>query len=89
MGTPNHLLPISDASAREIDIVPTWRYADCYPRAMEVMQKSQGGKSALSGLITHRFNGLDSVPVAMQTACRPEDEEGEMVVKVVVNFDGE
>lgn len=90
MGTPNHLLPISEASAREIDIIPTWRYADCYPLAMEIMQESKkgDGRGGLGELITHRFEGLERVPEAMRTACRPVDEEGKMVVKVVVTNNG-
>ncbi|KAK5693814.1 hypothetical protein LTR17_025017 [Elasticomyces elasticus] len=88
MGTPNLLLPLSEASAREIDIVPTWRYADCYATAAEIILESKGGGSLpdLSQLITHRFEGLEQVPTAMRTACTTQDADGAMVVKVALNL---
>lgn len=88
MGTPNHLLPISDAIAREVDIVPVWRYADCYPRAIQIMQQSKNDESvpSISKMLTHRFSGLESVSKALECACRSEDDAGNMVIKVVVNL---
>lgn len=88
MGTPNHLLPISDASAREIDIIPVWRYANCYPAAIEIMQKSKEDSNVPNvGLIlTLRFEGLRAVPSALECACRSTDDMGNMVIKVVVNI---
>jgi L-iditol 2-dehydrogenase len=87
MGTPNVVMPIAEASAREIDIVPTWRYANCYPQALQVLvdegRKTTG--SRLSKLITHRFDGIDKVPEALRTAGLTADSEGRMVVKVAVN----
>jgi hypothetical protein len=38
MGTLIHTLPIAEASSREIDITPTWRYANCYPQSIEIME---------------------------------------------------
>ncbi|KAI4718139.1 alcohol dehydrogenase [Aureobasidium sp. EXF-10727] len=88
MGTPNHLLPISDASAREVDIIPVWRYANCYPAAIEIMQKSKEDSNVPNvGLIlTHRYEGLSAVPSALECACRSRDDMGNMVIKVVVNI---
>jgi L-iditol 2-dehydrogenase len=90
MGTPNHLIPISEASAREVDIIPVWRYANCYPRAIEIMQRSRDDSSVpdLRQMLTHRFTGLESVPVALECACRSVDDSGNMVIKVVVNIEG-
>jgi L-iditol 2-dehydrogenase len=86
MGTPNIMLPISEASAREIDLIPTWRYAGCYPQAMELMEacRKSSTMSSLTKLITHRFDGIESVPAALRTACLSMDSELNMVVKVAV-----
>lgn len=91
MGTPNHLLPISEASAREVDIIPVWRYANCYPRAIEIMQKSRDDDEVpdIRQMLTHRFYGLDSVPAALECACRSLDDSGNMVIKVVANINDE
>ncbi|QKX54419.1 uncharacterized protein TRUGW13939_01505 [Talaromyces rugulosus] len=88
MGTPNHTLPISEVSAKEIDLIPTWRYADAYPRAIEVATESVTGKTLpdVGKLVTHRYVGLESIPEAFQTAGKTQDEKGELVVKTIVNF---
>ena len=86
MGTPNIVLPISEASAREIDLLPTWRYAGCYPQALQILEACRQSLqiSGLAKLITHRFNGIDSVPSALQMACTSVDVDQNMVVKVAV-----
>ena len=80
------MLPISDASAREIDLIPTWRYAGCYPQALELMEacRESSTMSGLASLITHRFEGIESVPAALRMACRSIDEEQNMIGKVAV-----
>lgn len=91
MGTPNHVLPISEASAREIDLIPTWRYADCYPEAIQLMILARNGDSRvpdITKLITHRFDGLDNVPEAFKTASKTRDQDGRLVIKVAVNMIG-
>ena len=89
MGTPNLTLPVSDASAREIDIVPTWRYANSYRPALKIVAASKSDQSLpqLADMITHRFNGVERVADALDTAGSSKDEEGRPVVKVVVNND--
>ena len=86
MGTPNVVLPISEASAREIDLVPTWRYAGCYPEALHILEayRENPALPGLAKLITHRFEGIDSVPAALRTACSSVDAEQNMVLKVAV-----
>lgn len=88
MGTPNLMLPVSEASAREIDLIPTWRYADCYPEAIELMIKSKdimSGLPKLSKIITHRFDGLENVLQAFNAARGTRDAEDNLVIKVAVN----
>lgn len=93
MGTPNHTLPISDASAREISLIPTWRYANAYPRAIEIAAASTTGSPFnqvilpdISKLITHRYAGLESIQDAFKTAGQTSDSQGKLVVKTVINF---
>ncbi len=91
MGIPNHTLPISDLSARGINLVSTWRYADAYPRAIEIARASVT-KSPIAGntlptisqMITHRFRGLDRVQEALEIAGKTRDVDGGLVVKTVV-----
>lgn len=89
MGTPNVTLPVSVASTKEVDVVPIWRYANCYAQAMEIVAATKGDKSLpqLERMITHRFSGIDNVREALQTACLGHDSGGKMVVKVVLTND--
>ncbi|THY85316.1 alcohol dehydrogenase [Aureobasidium pullulans] len=91
MGTPNLLLPISDASAREVDIIAVWRYANCYPEAIDIMGKSKSDPMMpdIGQMITHRFHGLENVHQALTCASKSRDEDGNMVIKVVVNVNEE
>ncbi|KAJ9613253.1 hypothetical protein H2200_003195 [Cladophialophora chaetospira] len=87
MGTPNHTLPLSEAGSREIDLMPTWRYAHCYEEAMEVLYAGMKdfSKPDIRKLITHRFNGLETLPEAFALAGSPQDSKGKLVIKVAVN----
>ncbi len=86
MGTPNHTLPISDASAREIDLIPTWRYANCYPSAITMMERAAIDEALpdLRTMITHVFRGLESVPQAFEMASKSRDMDGKLVIKTVI-----
>jgi L-iditol 2-dehydrogenase len=87
MGTPNHTLPVSEIGAREIDLMPTWRYADCYGEAMNMMSAIANGSFIpdVRKLITHRFDGLERLSEAFQVAGSPQDSDGNLTIKVVVN----
>lgn len=86
MGTPNHNLPLSEAGAREIDLVPIWRYSNCYGEAIQLMSQAVQGtfQPDIRKLITHHIDSLDGVPEAFALARRPRDSDGRLVVKVVV-----
>lgn len=96
MGTPDHTLPISDVSAREISLIPTWRYAGAYPWAIEIAKASASG-STLNGvhlpsigkLVTHRFSGLDSIQDAFDHAQKTKDDKGRLIIKVAVEMNKE
>lgn len=94
LGTPNVTIPISEATAREISIVPTWRYAkSCYLEAIKIAESSVSASPRdgrmlpdISQLITHRFHGLGAIETAFEAACSTSDVDGRLVVKTVVNF---
>ena len=86
MGTPVMTLPISAAALREVDLVGVFRYADTYPRAITLLQSEEGPRLPdLSSIVTHRFKGMDQIPEAFAMAGRVKDDEGELVLKVVVD----
>ncbi|KAI1213735.1 GroES-like protein [Annulohypoxylon truncatum] len=93
LGVPNHVLPISEATPREITLIPSWRYANAYPKAIEIAAASVSGSPVggaklpdIRKLITHRFNGLDTVEEAFKTAGKTTDSNGTLVVKTTINF---
>ena len=87
MGTPKYMLPISECSSREVDLMPTWRYAGSYEEAINIMSCAIDGdfRPDIRRLITHHFSGLRNVEEAFAVAARPQDSEGKMVIKVVLN----
>lgn len=88
MGTATQTWPISEITDREIDIVSVWRYAFCYPQAIEIMDAvaRQDVAPDVRKLITHRFKGLDSIPEAFETAANTKDANSHLVIKTVVNL---
>lgn len=84
MGNPIQTLPLSAAALREVDILGTFRYADAYPEAIELVSSQTSQLPDLEKLITHRFRGLDRVEVAFEMAARAKDGDGRLVLKVVV-----
>ncbi|KAI1262914.1 alcohol dehydrogenase [Xylariaceae sp. FL1019] len=94
LGVPNHVIPISEMMKGEVSLVPSWRYAHTYPRAIEIAKASVAGEELdgiklpdIRKLITHRFTGIDSVEDAMKTAGKTSDDKGLLVVKTVINLE--
>ncbi|KAF5857225.1 hypothetical protein ETB97_006067 [Aspergillus alliaceus] len=88
MGTAIQTWPVAELTGREINVVSVWRYVNCYPRAIEIMNavKSHALKPDVTKLITHRYSGLESVPHAYDTASKTRDAESKLVIKTVVNL---
>ncbi|KAK4177541.1 chaperonin 10-like protein [Triangularia setosa] len=87
MGNPVQTLPISAASIREVDLIGVFRYANAYLRVIELL--ADGLRSKLPGLnhlITQRFTGIESIPKAFEMAGRVKDDDGNLVIKVLVNM---
>ncbi|KAK3337526.1 chaperonin 10-like protein [Cercophora scortea] len=86
MGNPIQTLPISAASLREVDLVGVFRYANTYPRVIELLAKDPLLATMAAKLITQRFSGMDSIPQAFGMAGKVKDEEGNLVLKVMVDM---
>ncbi|KAF2263210.1 GroES-like protein [Lojkania enalia] len=85
MGTPIQNLPISAAALREVDLVGVFRYANTYPTGIEVVSKKGPDYPDFSKLVTHRFKGLESVIEAFEMAAKTKDDNGKLVIKVVLD----
>lgn len=84
MGNPIQTIPISAAALREVDIRGTFRYANTYPTAIELATSQNSGLPDLARIITHRYHGLSEVKRAFEMAGETHDEEGNIVLKVLV-----
>ncbi|KAH9821375.1 putative sorbitol dehydrogenase [Teratosphaeria destructans] len=91
MGHPIQTLPLGAAALREVDIVGVFRYADTYQESIEIVQqaaKSPDGPD-FTKLVTHRFSGLQEAPKAFEMAGKTKDEDGKLVLKVVIDSLGD
>ncbi|KAH6660452.1 chaperonin 10-like protein [Truncatella angustata] len=89
MGTPIQMLPMSAAHLREIDILGIFRYANTYPTGIRLLcsQSRPGAGHSLPNLdemVTHRFKGLGAAKGAFELASRTVDDDGNLVLKVVI-----
>lgn len=89
MGSPIQTLPLSAALLREVDIVGTYRYANTYPNAIGLVANNNPLMPDLEKLVTHRFHGLECAPMAFDMAAKASDEQGNLVLKVVIKTDEE
>lgn len=86
MGNPVQTLPVSAASLREVDLVGVFRYANTYPRAIELLGSGNPLLPDLTKLVTHRFSGLDNIPKAFDMAARVKDDDGKLILKAMVDM---
>ncbi|GAM85198.1 hypothetical protein ANO11243_032020 [Dothideomycetidae sp. 11243] len=84
MGNPIQTLALSAAALREVDLVGVFRYADTYPDAIGLVSRRAPGDPAFASLVTHTVRGLDKVEQAFETASKPSDAQGRLVMKVVL-----
>ena len=85
MGHPIQTLPLAAAALREVDIVGVFRYANTYAESIELVQQSMKSGADLTKLVTHRFKGLEDAPKAFDMAGKTKDEDGKLVIKVVID----
>ena len=85
MGTPVQTLPVSAAALREVDLLGVFRYARTYEYGLGLLADRAGcGMPDVSRLATHRFKGLGRAADAFAAAGRPTDNEGNVVLKVII-----
>lgn len=84
MGTSNALIPISNAATREVDIIGSFRYADTYKEALELL--ASNSIPPIMDLVTHRvpFN-VDAVKKAFEAMAKGKDEKGQLVIKIIID----
>lgn len=93
MGTPIQTLPLSAAHLREVDILGIFRYANTYQTGIRLLCSQARGTWGASGgyqfpslddMVTHRFQGLEAAQGAFELASRTMDDNGNLVIKVVI-----
>ena len=88
MGTPTQTLPLGAAALREVDIVGVFRYANCYPAAIELFANGLLD-GIVEALVTHRVpleDGEKAFRLAANAA-RAGEDEGRVAVKVIITSD--
>lgn len=75
------MLPLSAAAVREVDIHGSFRYANTYPAALELL--GSGKLPNIEKLISHRIPLEDSAK-AFELLARGKDEDGRVVIKVMI-----
>ncbi|KAL7627586.1 hypothetical protein AAE478_001779 [Parahypoxylon ruwenzoriense] len=89
MGTPIQTLPMSAAHLREVDILGIFRYANTYATGIRLVSAQGCGGAgfalpSLDDMVTHRFKGLGSAKHAFELASKTVDDQGKLVLKVVI-----
>jgi L-iditol 2-dehydrogenase len=89
MGTPIQTVPLSVAHLKEIDILGIFRYANTYATGIRLLcAQGYGGLGSilpsLDDMVTHRFKGLAAAKDAFELAGRTMDDDGNLVLKVVI-----
>jgi L-iditol 2-dehydrogenase len=82
MGAPRLTVPLAAATIREVDVLGSFRYANTYPAALSLL--ASGKLRNIEKLITHRFALKDAVR-AFETLARGKDENGNMVIKIMIS----
>ena len=85
MGNPVQTLPLGAAALREVDIVGVFRYANCYPAAIQLFASGKL-EGIAEALVSHRVplgDGERAFRLAANQAKEGEDE-GRVPVKVMI-----
>jgi len=85
MGNPVQTLPLGAAALREVDIIGVFRYANCYPPAIQLFASGKLAGVA-DALVSHRVPltaGEKAFRLAANQAREGEDE-GRVAVKVMI-----
>lgn len=85
MGNPVYTVPVSAAALREVDLLGVFRYANTYPRGIEILCRQDSDMPDFSSLVTHHFSGFDVIQDAFEMAGKTKDGEDRLVLKVMVH----
>ena len=85
MGSPIQTLPISAAALREVDLVGVFRYANTYEEAIKLVSSNNPLLPDLSKLVSQRYKGFEAIPGAFAMAGRVKDDDGNLVLKVLID----
>ncbi|KIP06816.1 hypothetical protein PHLGIDRAFT_30337 [Phlebiopsis gigantea 11061_1 CR5-6] len=80
MGTRHTVLPLSNAATREVDVLGSFRYADTYPEALDLLARDGFVRTHIAALVSHRFR-LEDCKKAFELLARGRDDKGQMVLK--------
>lgn len=83
MGTPIQTLPISAAHLREVDILGIFRYCNTYAAGIKLLES--GRLPSLDAMVTHRKR-LENAAEAFELAGKTKDDQGKLVLKVVIEY---
>ena len=85
MGTPVQTLPLGAAALREVDLIGTFRYANCYPAAISLFASGKLDGVA-DELVTHRVKLADGEKAfrLAANAAKEDELDGRVPVKVLV-----
>ena len=86
MGNPIQTLPISAASLREVDLIGVFRYANSYAEVIELLAREDSGLPEVTRLVTQRYKGMGDIEKAFNMAARVKDDEGKLVLKVLLDM---
>lgn len=89
MGTPVLTLPMSAAALREVDLIGVFRYANTYSEAIKLLSDRPASMPDPTTLVTHRFKGMHRINDAFSMAARTKDDAGRLVLKVLVDMEGQ
>lgn len=85
MGHPIQTIPLAAAALREVDIVGVFRYANTYAESIDIVKQAMESGPDLTKLVTHRYKGLQDAANAFDMAGKTKDEDGKLVLKVVID----
>ena len=88
MGNPIQTLPLAAAAQREVDLCGVFRYAYTYADGIDILSDPKHTLPDLGSLVTHRFYGLENARAGFDMAARAADDQGNLVMKVVIDMAG-
>lgn len=64
-----------------------FRYANTYQEGIDILLSKRRDMPDFGKLVTHRYKGLKGAQEAFEMARRTTDDEGRLVLKVVIEMD--